>query len=232
MALIPNLTFTSVSADGTQSILTDSTIYGGSNPNRNQVAVYVYPVKVDEEQVETPLTIASFDPETATTFTVTNTVDGWYQYYFLIVNNWLIGTTYNQYDLVWDTTQNQFYQYINVTPSAGNVVTNLTYWMAVTNPALLIDTDSEPTNIVFQELGKIITYQTSICFIKAAAKHAKETCNTDSCGCDSRIGKLFHKIEDLFTNMEINSTTELFLEGELNAREVERYCDDCGCLDD
>ena len=108
MALTAALTFTSVSADGVTSILTDSTVYGGANPLRTAVAVYLKAYKVDESLIETAQVLASFDPELATTFTMTNGTDGRYRFKFVIVPNWLVGTTFNRYDLAWDTTGNAF----------------------------------------------------------------------------------------------------------------------------
>lgn len=242
MALIPLLTIDTVTGTGSQFGLTDATVYGtGGNPARNTMAVFISAYKVHEDEVETALTVASYNKETASTFTVTayvdefeNISDGWYKFNFVIIPRWLIGTVYNRYDVVWSSAQQAFYQYINVTPSSGIAVTNPAYFTAIADPTTLIDdvgTATASGNLVYQVLETVTTYQTSICFIKAASVHAKETCDTSDCGCDSRTGKLYHKIEELFTNMQINSTTQQYLEGERNARLVERYCSDCGCLE-
>lgn len=228
MALTPNLVFTAVDQDGVQSTLTDSTVYGGANPDRNEVAVFLKAYKVDVDQVKSSLAIESFDPELATTFRVTNDVDGWYQFLFAIVDYWLIGTTYNEDDIVWSPTEDAFYLYINASPSAGNLVTNSTYFTEISDPTAYPDAP----NIIFQQLDKVITYQTGVCFIKAASKHAKDYCDGDGCGCDTRLGRLYHKIRELFTNMGFNDVRGLYLEGEKNARLAEKYCSDCGCLND
>jgi hypothetical protein len=233
MALTPNLTRAAIVSPGTQSIWTDNTVYGGANPLRNQVAVYLTAFKVSEAQVETPLTVAAFDPETVTTFTTTNGVDGWHKYKFVIINNWLVGTTYNKYDLVWDTTLNAFYEYINDTPSAGNAVTNLTYFSPVSDPTTKIanvGTATASGNLIYQVIDKVVSFQSSICYLKAASNHAIEICNNGECGCDTRIKKYFHWIRDLFALLAINETTGQFIEGERTARLLERYCDDCGCI--
>lgn len=233
MALTANLVRAAVTAPGTTSTWTDETVYGGANPDRNEVALYLTAYKVDEDLVETALTVTTFDPEVVTEFTTTNGIDGWHKYYFVIVDNWLVGTEYEKYDLVWSTTENAFYEYINDTPSTGNLVTNATYFTVVTDPTTKIanvGTDEESGNLIYQVINKVLSYQTSICYIKAASKHAKENCSSGDCNCDSRLSRAFHNIRDLFNNLPLNESTGLYIQGEKNARLADKYCDDCGCL--
>jgi hypothetical protein len=234
MALTADLDRTAVSADGIESTWEDNTVYGGANPDRNEVAVYLTAYKVDEDLEETELDVETFDPETADEFTTTNGDDGWHKYYFVIVDNWLVGTTYTKYDLVWSTSQNAFYEYINDTDTAGNLVTNTTYWLVVADPTTKIEnvgTDEESGNLIYQVVNKVLDFQTSICYIKAASQFAKEVCdNSGECACDTRLGKQFTKIRNLFASLPLNESTGKYLEGEKNARLAEKYCDDCGCL--
>jgi len=231
MALTANTTRTAVTL--TNSNWLDETVYGGANPLRTAVAVFFTAYKVNEDQVETPLAVQAFDPKVATTFVSTNGIDGWHKYYFAIVNDWLVGTTYNRYDLVWSPTEEAFYEYINVTPSAGNVVTNPLFFLLVPDPTTKIanaGTALASGNLIFQVIQKVVSFSTSICYLKAAAKHAKEDCAGGNCSCDSRLGRLYHRIRDLFSLLAVNETTGQFIEGERNARLAEKYCDDCGCL--
>ena len=232
MALIPNLIRTQVTAPGTISTWVDSTVYGGAELLRNQVALYLTAYKVDENLVESSLVVPTFDPETVTTFTTPNTIDGHYKYNFVIIKNWLIGTTYNRYDLVWDTTTNLFYEYVNITPAAGNAVTNINFFIPVTDPTVKIanvGTALNPGNLIYQIINKVVSFQTSICFVKAASKTCKEDCDGD-CGCNSKTSKLFLRIRNLYSTLGLNEAQGKYLEGERNARLAEKYCDDCGCL--
>ncbi len=232
MALSANLTITSVTADGSHTILTDSTIYGTPNVDRNQVAVYLTAYTVAESLIETPIVVASFDPETATTFTITNGLDGRYRFYFIIVNNWLVGTTYNQYDLVWETTQNKFYQYTNATPSSGHAVTDANYFTVVTDPTSIIrnvGTSTASGNIVYQILENIADYQTAKCYGNAITLAAKDNCSAE-CDCSSKLGQSVKKIRTLLAVMRLSNTRQQYLVGERAARQAEKYCTDCGCL--
>lgn len=230
MIITPNLVRSTITSPGTSSTWTDSTVYGGSGPARNTVGLFLTAYKMDKLQVATSLSVTSFNPETATTLTTTNTIDGWYRYFFIICPYWLIGTTYNQYDIVWDHATLAFYRYINISPSAGNAVSNTTYFSPIPDPTSAIRSGLITTNVAYQVIDKVVDFQTSICYLKAASNHAKHTCSSDDCGCDSRTGKYLHKIRDLFAILSINETTGQFIEGERNARLVEKYCNDCGCI--
>lgn len=230
MALTPDLVRQTITAPGTTSIWDDETVYGGLNPNRNQVALFLTAYKVDEDLVETALDVTTFDPEVVTSFTTTNDIDGWHKYYFVIVDNWDAGTTYNKHDVVWDTTEDAFFKYINDTPADTNPVSDINYWEPVADPCTLIanvGTDEESGNLIYQVINKIVSFQTSICYIKAASRHAKLNCGGADCGCGSKIGRLFHKLRDLFNSLPLNESQGQFLEGERNARLAQKWCDDC-----
>lgn len=233
MALEANLVRSEITGDGATSTWTDETVYGGSEADRNEVALFLTAYKTDSNQIETAITVESFNPEIVEEFITPNTIDGWYAYYFVIIANWNVAVEYEQYDLVWDTDEEQFYEYINATPSTGTVVTDTDYWEVVTDPTdkiANVGTSSESGNLVYQVINKVVSFQTSICYIKAAAQFAKESCDGDDCGCETRLGKLFIKIRNLFANMGLNESQGLYQDGEKNARMAEKYCDDCGCL--
>lgn len=236
MALEAILTRTGVTDDGSQTYWRDDTVYGAPNLNRNQVAVFLTAYKVDIDQVESPLVVQGFDPEIATEFITENSLDGWYKYYFAIVENWLIGTTYSRYDLVWDTVTELFYEYVNATPTAGNAVTDTTYFAPVSDPTSKIanvGTATESGNLIYAIVQKIFDYATAACYVTLATRIAKDNCGGDcgdGCdGCNSRESKLFKKIRSLLTSMRLDEAQELWFAGERAARLAEKYCDDCGC---
>lgn len=232
MALTASLTKGTVSADGTTTVWNDSTVYGGANPLRTQVAVFLTAKKLNEDLQETSLVVTTFDPELATSFTVTNTDDGWQKLNFVIINNWDGATTYDQYDLVWDTGQNKFYEYINTTPTSGNVVTNTTYWTVVTDPTTKIanvGTAQEADNLVYQVVQNIDDHNTAKCFGNVMIKYSKEYCAPDLDSCDSNTEKWKKRIHTLLTDMRVANTRQLYLEGERAARAASVYCKECGC---
>lgn len=233
MALTAALTRASIISPGTSSNWTDDTVYGSPNQDRADVAVYLTAYKVNKDLVETPLEVTAFDPATATTFTTENGIDGHHKYYFIIVDDWDIAVEYTKYDIVWDASGEEFYEYINDSPTTGNALADTDYFSPVVDPCALLQnvgTASEPGNVTYQIINKIVDYITSVCYVKAASRHAKENCGGKGCGCSTKLGSSLHKIRDLFNTLTLNESLGQFTEGERNARLAEKWCDDCGCL--
>lgn len=233
MALTANLVRVAVTDDGSETTWEDQTVYGAPNPNRNEVAVYLTAYKVDKDSVKSPIQVDTINPATDDEFVTQNDVDGWYQYRFIIVNNWLIGTVYNRYDVVWSTAESKFYQYINVTSTSGNAVTNPAYFIELPDPTVVIDdlgTEEEPGNIVYQVINKILSYYTSVCYLKLSSQYAKDHCISGDCGCDNQAYKSLIKIRVLFYNLAFDEVQGKYVQGEKNARLAEKYCSDCGCI--
>lgn len=234
MALTPSISRTSVAEDGSYSVLTDGTTYGGANPDRNEVAVFLTAYRVDEDLVETAVDITAFDPKTATDFTVTNDVDGRYKYNFIIADDWLIGTEYNQYDVVWSPTEEAFYEYTFETPTTGNVVTDTIYWTALPDPTTKIDdvgTAEESGNLLYQVYERILDYATAACYANVAILAAKESCADDCNPVNSKYARPRNRLRTLLSVMRISDTRQQYLQGEKFAREAQKYCDECGCLE-
>lgn len=231
------LTRTAYAEDLSTSDWLDESAYGGLNPDRADGAVYLTAYKVNEDLVETAVTVTTFDPKTADTFTTANpdtNGDGHYKYYFIFAEDYAGGTTYNQYDVVWDTGEEAFYEYTNAAPSAGNPVTDVNYWTALADPTTKIadvGTDEESGNLSYLVVQKVLDIYGSVCRLKAGIQFAKQECPNDDCGCDTRLGKYYTKIRNLYTSLAMYETTGRYTDGEKAARLLEKYCDDCGCLE-
>lgn len=222
-----------VSEDGETITIADNYEYGTPNPDRDDVGVYFTAFKVDEDLAETALTVTAFDPETVDEFTIEYDSDGRNKFIFVQAPNWLIGTTYNRYDVVWSLTQNAFYEYVNASATAGNVVTNSTYWSVVPDPTELLENlgqADEPDLLTYQIFEAVLDFNTAKCYADVAILAAKENCN-DDCDCKSRIGRAKNKIRTLLSVMRIANIRGRYTAGEKAAREAERYCEDCGCLE-
>lgn len=245
--LTPNLIRSSLVNPGTQSNWTDTTIYGGAGPNRNTVGVSLAAYKVDQNQVASPVTVASYLPASATTF-VTNqvpgsatvngivtatVVDGWYQYKFLIAPNYNSTTgTNNQYDVVFDSVGAvNFYQYINTVPTTAQSqpLTDPLYWIVLAIPTSIIDnvgTSKQTNNIVYQVINKVVDYQASIYYLQAQSAFA-QTYSYPSAGkaqvIDSELGDYTMRIRNLFSSLTLDEALGKYVDGELNAQLAARY---------
>jgi hypothetical protein len=234
MALVPIISVTAVSADGSQSTVTDSTTYGAPNQLRTAVAVYATAYKVDEDLVETAVEMVTFDPEVASTFTFTNGVDGWYKIYFIIVDDYSGAVEYSENDVVYYDTNNTFYQYTFATPTTGTVPTTATHWAVLSDPTSVlqdIGTEDEPENISYDVLEYVLDFATAKCYATAVSNLAADGCENDDCGCGSKLGKIVAKLRVLLAAMRVANVREQPLKGEKYARLAEKYCMDCGCLE-
>ena len=234
MALVPNIAIDSVAQDGSYSVIDDGTVYGTPNPDRADVAVFLTAYKVDVNLIETAATVETFDPKTATEFTVTNGIDGRYKYYFIIADDWLVGTEYDQYDVVWSPTEEAFYEYTFETATTGNLVTDTVYWTALADPTSKIadvGTDEESGNLLYQVYERILDYATAACYADVAILAAKENCADDCNSANSKYARPRNRIRTLLSVMRISDVRQQYLQGEIFAREAQKYCNDCGCME-
>lgn len=228
MALTPALAVSSYSKtdDGSVTNLVDNTVYGTPNADRADLALWVTAYKVDENLVESALTVQTFDPETATTFIVENTIDGHYKVYLAIVEDYDNGNTYEQYDVVWYSSTEAFYR-CKVASSTGVIPTNTTNWEVIADPTTLIANDgtaSESVNLTWQILQFIVTFNSQVCMGNLVVSQ-------DDCGCssDTRTDKAIKELEQLIRGMLIADGRQLYTKGEKYARIATNICNDCSC---
>jgi len=237
MALVADYRVEAVTDDGTETTIKDYTVFGAPNADRADIAVLLSAFKTDEDQVETGMTSTPDDPDpyVAANWTITNTIDGWVKYYIALIPKWAIGTTYNQYDVVYDG--GTVYQYINVTPSAGNATSDINYWSPVTTTdtakvvVSMVGTASEPGNLTYQLLQVIHKWNAQKCYVRLAAKLAKDRCIEEYpvTSKKSVYFAAFTKLDALLNVSYIDEIQGLYIAGERAMRLAEKYCDDCGC---
>ncbi len=214
--------------DGSDTIIADSTVYGSPNADRNEVAVYLLPFKLNEDLEETALVQDDYDPETVTEFTVTNTTDGHQKYVQIIVDNYAGGTTYNQYDAVYYPTTGFLYKSKQSTPFSGVVPTNTTNWDVVTAQDLYeaIGSVEEATNVIVGIVQTVLTFSAQQCLTELAEDVAKEGC-CDDCN-NTKLKESFENLWLLVYVATISASRGKYTQGERFMREAETYCD-CNC---
>jgi len=139
---------TTVNTNDTATI-TDATTF--SSPVRTGVGVFlqVYKVNYLSEKTELDTDPDTDDPETVTEWTFDINEDGWYLAYYVSIPDYDSGTTYDQYDAVFDPTTNLVYR-SKQNSNVGQSLVNTTYWEAISSPAELAanqDTATESLNI-------------------------------------------------------------------------------------
>lgn len=133
MALTFILTFTqgTAVADGT---ITDSTVYGGANDDRNERGNYLLLSKNDKAGTRTYLTIANSTPLSTLSWAFTSTQDGWHQATLLSAKIWSSGQSYIIGDIIFYGATGLFYRsttvHSNIAPDSGSGAAN---WTAITD---------------------------------------------------------------------------------------------------
>jgi hypothetical protein len=141
----------SIDSDRENASLSDETVYGtGGNPARADVRVFVSGFKMSYENEATDLTVTGDDedPETDSSWRFNIPEDGYFKFYVsIITDEYDTGTTYDQYDAVYDG--NTVYRSV-VANNLNNALNNPTYWEEITDPASLANNKgqaNESTNI-------------------------------------------------------------------------------------
>jgi hypothetical protein len=229
MALTALPTITSINKvdDGSTTVITDSTVYGGANPLRTATAVYLLAYRVDEDLEETSLTVQSFDQDDATTFTVENTIDGHQKFILLIVDDYNGATEYDRYDVVYRPADGLLYRSMSVAPITGQDPPDTTYWEVVTATELYeaIDTAEESVNLVVGIVQQVLTFAAGQCLSILASRNAKDNC----CG-ECKNPKLKEDVDMLWHLVYVStiaSNIGEYTAGERNMRVAENYCDCC-----
>lgn len=137
-----------VNTDDTATLVDGTTF---TSPARSGVGVFVKVYKVNASSVRTAViaTGDTSDPETDASWDFPIASDGWYQIDYVAIPDYNVGTTYAQYDAVFDPSTNLVYKSVG----GGNIGQSLAstiHWTLVTDPTTLAafeDTATESANI-------------------------------------------------------------------------------------
>lgn len=131
MAITISFPAANISTDLTTNLITivDGTTY--TSPVRTAQGVFVSVYKTDFDGSRTPLatTANNADPASASTNTWTCpfTKDGWHQIFYVAAPTYSGGTTYAQYDAVYDPSTKKIYRSKSA-GNLGNAISNTTFW--------------------------------------------------------------------------------------------------------
>lgn len=148
-----------ISSDRETTTLTDATVYGGANPARNTLRVFMSLQKMDVDSVGTvvALTASPNDPETVTSWSWTTQPDGWLKFYYVAIPAYGVGTTYAIYDAVYDSATDLVYRSLS-NGNLGNALSNVTFWEPISDPAALANNEGEAneslniTSLIYQRV--------------------------------------------------------------------------------
>lgn len=214
-----NYTTEAIDGDSFLGTFTDETVYAGSDYARADVAVLFTIDKIAQDtESQGELTIQSYTPTSATTFSFTIDTDGWHKAKGLIIPEFNIATAYTQYQAVYYTNGNV---YRATASSTGNLPTDTNYFELIADPFDLIENDGEADesdNISFEVVDIII-------YPYAKQNYGIVTAQSDCCS-DCEKTKLILNYEfagNLVDSMDTANQQQRYAYGESIAREAEVF---------
>ena len=233
MSLVLNICQTAQNADCSILTLTDQTGiyndpdniggYGGINPDRADLALYLLGYRYIEGETDEDITplINNTDPANVTSWAIANSSDGYYYFDLLAINIWDDTTTYAVGDLVFHSQV--WYKALEIsldsTPSDIN-----TDWEA--DPDLSLETENTSL-VASQRYNMIYSCRIEICYAKVV--HDSGAVCTGCPDCQGQSLKLYMKLDVLLQSMFLNISQEKFIEADKEAQLLVGYCKKTNC---
>lgn len=234
MALILSATKTSITTDcgtivvtdstGTYDVTTNPNGYGAPNETRANLYLKVC-LSLRKSTGREDITIDDYNDNTASTWSITVTEDGWYEIYFFACKAWSGATTYQLNYVIYDASTDLYYKSLQAS-NLNNAVTDTDWW--------------ESTNDVEDFTAAIIAsqpdaYETTTNFV--------EQCNTRKCEanmllkakcdcCDSNQLQEYEKVRMKMEAVAIHEADDNFTEAQEIVENLQDICinlEDCNC---
>lgn len=205
-------------------VLNDETVY--NDPQRVDVGVFISAFKTNSQSVQTPVetTGLSSDPQLDDEWSFDIDIDGWYQFYYVAIPEYLSGSTYALHDAVYDTTSGNVYKSLSA-GNVGNSVADTIYWELVEEPALLAENEGDATesaNIDSAIYQRILTPKVDRLYGDRAVQIARECCS------DCEIKEHIDAFEIVFALREgalISEERLEYADGEKMIRRLDEFVD-------
>jgi hypothetical protein len=211
----------------TSGTITDETVYGtGGNPARSAVGVFLSAYKVDYENSATALTVTGDDgdPDTDSAWTFEYTIDGFYRFYFAIIPDYDVGTTYSQYQAVFDSSTGNVYRSV-VNGNVGQSLSNTSYWESVADASLLAankGTSTESTNITSTIYLRVFSANSQYTY----GNQLSEQCLCSDCDEDEAL-RSYNIFAKMLDEVAVADSRSEVLDGELICRRIQSTYIDC-----
>jgi len=177
-----------ITADRTTATVIDGTVYGGSEPARNLVLVFLTGDKRNADNtIASVLTLTPNDTDptivSSWSYDYTSTGDGWVNYFFVIISDiYDSGTTYDIYDAVYDSSTKLVYR-SKIDANLGNVLSDTNSWELITDPSSLAlnkDQPNESLNISSIVYQRVLTFNSQYGYGNFVSENASGCCG--DCG--------------------------------------------------
>jgi hypothetical protein len=158
--------------------VSDLTTYGGDNPARSAVGVFLSASKMNyDNTVANILSVTSDDDdeETDSSWEIEYTTDGWYRMYFVVVPDFDNTLTYARYAAVFNPTDNKVYR-SKQNNNTENSLTNTTWFEEITDPASLAANkglSNESTNVSSTVYNRVLSADSQYTFANQLSNQSK-----------------------------------------------------------
>lgn len=221
-----------ITLDRTTGTLTDETVYGGANPTRDTVRVYVSGYKMKQDaSVEEALTVTSDtgDPQNSSVYTFNIPKDGWFRFPTTIVKiPYSALVTFAKYDSVYDAPTGLVYRSL-LAGNVGNPLDLTTAWELISNPgdlALNKGSVNESLNVESIVYERIFTPNSEFGFSNFISTESKNCCGD----CDeTAILQQYNLIAFLLDGAQDADMRSYLPDGEQICRRLDEILQDCGC---
>lgn len=169
----------------------------------------------------TPSAITESATGTDNTWTFPITADGWFRFIYIAAPFWDVATTYSQYDLAYDETNDTIYQ-ANAAVTGGSAPSSNASFTQVTDfPDLIteVGSGSDAGNMVYQDFDVIVYPNAKKKFGDASAAAALECCTDCERSSDVESWELLKVMID---GMAVADSRDEFIKGEKIARRAEQ----------
>lgn len=221
-----------ITLDRATGTLTDETVYGGLNPTRDTVRVYVSGYKMNKDStVAETLTVTSDtgDPQNSSVYTFNIPKDGWFKFPTSIVKvPYSALVTFAKYDAVYDAPTGLVYRSLN-NANLGNPLSLSTSWEPIPIPgdlALNKGEINESLNIESLVYQRILTPNSEYSYGNLIS-HESESCCGD---CDETTAVAQYELAALLLDGAIEADYRAYLpQGEGITRRLDVIFENCGC---
>lgn len=230
--ITPELTFESITSDRLTGTITDDTTFGGSNPARNVLAVYLSGSKMKyNSTIDYALTITpNAGPATVSswTFSIAEDKDGWNRFLYTALPLYSGGTTYSQYDAVYQASTYLTYRSLQ-SSNTGNALSNTSFWEPITDASQLALNSGETNqsnNIASTVYSILVSANSEYAMSSQIAITSQEGGDTKS-GANMRLSYL---LGVLVNGLYIHGDRAEYPQGETLARRIETIATEAALL--
>lgn len=236
MALQLVLSKTSISSDCNTLVFSDTTGnynvstnpggYGSPNPNRSDLYMMIL-VNLRPNTGRIPILVPAYNFNTASTWTVTLSQDGWYEIYAFSTVIYASGTTYQLGYITYDLSTNVFYKSLQ-NNNIGHSVTDTAWWIPTTDTedfiaaAALVQPNTYQTTLNDVELCRSVK-----CKSKALFQAAEEKSSADPQE-DHNID-MYEKIRLRVEAAQVAASLSIFDDAEEFIEDITKLCVKCNC---